>query len=125
LTRDGSRQLVHDTIAPLRGLDFPADVLAELPIETNELGVDSLVGAPSSPFDQREHFVELTGSACRPGRRLARSAGTLLCHHAVIFLRRMACQAFGGIQAPSGAACSRFRTFSFFLLRNFRQKCEP
>jgi hypothetical protein len=37
LARDRSHQFVHYTVAPFRGLDLPADVLAKLPVEPNEL----------------------------------------------------------------------------------------
>lgn len=42
---DGTRQFCDDAIVPISAGQLPADVLADLPVEGDEFGLDGLVGA--------------------------------------------------------------------------------
>lgn len=59
--RNGPRQLDDDAITPFRACELLADVLADLPVQGYQLGVDRLVGAALGRVDQRQHFVERVG----------------------------------------------------------------
>ena len=51
-----SGKLVHHPVAPLSRGDLAADVLADLPIQCNQLRVDGLQGLPTRVQDQLPHF---------------------------------------------------------------------
>jgi hypothetical protein len=51
-SRNGPRQLDDDAIAPLGSGDLLADVLADLPVQADQLDVDSLAGAAFCSVDQ-------------------------------------------------------------------------
>src|SRR5262249_47109451 len=51
-------ELVDDTVTPFGARDLPADVLAELPVEHDQLRVHRLVRAAPGRFDERDDFSE-------------------------------------------------------------------
>lgn len=50
--------MIDDAIAPFGGFDFPADRLADLPVEIDELDVDCLEGALPGGLDEAKDFGE-------------------------------------------------------------------
>lgn len=63
---EGGRPSRRPRLTPVGVCELAADVLAELPVAPEQLGVDGLVSTTPRDLDQREHFVDL-----RPSRRAA------------------------------------------------------
>jgi len=51
-------QFIHDSIAPLSGGEFAADVFPNLPVKRDELAVDALIGPLSGGLDEVEHLAK-------------------------------------------------------------------
>src|SRR6185295_16564026 len=64
-TGDRRCELIDYAVAPGGGRDLSTDVLAELPVQPDELRVDRLIGAIARGLDEREHLFEFG----RPGLR--------------------------------------------------------
>ena len=53
------RQLFDDTLTPFGGLDLGTDIGTNLPIQLDQRGVDSLIGALAGAFDEAGDFGEV------------------------------------------------------------------
>jgi hypothetical protein len=62
------RQAVDHAFAPLGRGQLAADVLADLPVQADELGVDRLVGALARLLDEADDFGERRLDPQRPAR---------------------------------------------------------
>ena len=58
---DVAGEIVHHSFTPFGAGDFPAQVLADLPVEVDENGIDRLVGALAGGGDEIEDLVEVGG----------------------------------------------------------------
>jgi hypothetical protein len=51
--------LFDDTLTPFGGLDLGTDIGTNLPIQLDQRGVDSLIGALAGAFDEAGDFGEV------------------------------------------------------------------
>ena len=55
-------ELIDNTIAPLSSFDFPADGLANLPVEVNEFNINRLEGPLAGSLDEEKNLIEACGN---------------------------------------------------------------